>query len=61
MANNNDSTPVVPDRALTLTPAQLKSRRARNVALALAIGFLVILFYAVTIIKLGPGVLKGGV
>ena len=40
-----------------LSPAQLKSRRARNIAIGLAVGFLVVLFYAVTIVKLGPGVL----
>lgn len=44
---------------ITLTPEQLKSRRQRNVAIGLAIGFFVLLFYAVTIAKLGPGVLSG--
>ncbi len=43
---------------VTLTPEQLKSRRQRNVAIGLAVGFLVLLFYAVTIAKLGPGVLN---
>jgi hypothetical protein len=38
-----------------LTPEEAKSRRARNVALGVAIGLLVLLFYAVTIVKLGPG------
>jgi hypothetical protein len=42
---------------VTLTPAQLKSRRQRNVAIGLAIGFFVLLIYVVTIAKLGPGVL----
>ena len=41
-----------------LTPEQAKSRRARNIAIGLAIGFMVALFYAVTIVKLGPGVLN---
>lgn len=41
-----------------LTPEQQKARRQRNVAIALAIGFFVLLFYAVTIAKLGPGVLN---
>jgi hypothetical protein len=40
-----------------LTPGQLRSRRQRNVAIGLAIGLLVVLFYAVTIVKMGPGVL----
>jgi hypothetical protein len=43
---------------ITLTPAQMKSRRARNIAIGLAIGFLAALFYAVTIVKLGPGILN---
>ena len=43
---------------IVLTPAQVRSRRHRNIAIGLAIGCLVILFYVVTIAKLGPGVLK---
>ena len=53
MAENNK--PIV---GRTLTPQELRSRRARNIALGLAIGALVVLFYAVTIVKLGPGVLR---
>lgn len=41
-----------------LTPEQKKSRRQRNVAIGLAVGFFVLLFYVVTIAKLGPGVLN---
>ena len=40
---------------IDLTEAQRKSRRNRNVAVALALGALVVLFYAVTIIKMVPG------
>lgn len=40
-----------------LTPEQAKSRRARNIAIGLAVGLLVVIFYAVTIVKLGPGIL----
>ncbi len=43
---------------IVLTPQQLRSRRNRNIAIGVTIGFLVILFYVVTIAKLGPGVLK---
>ena len=42
---------------IVLTPEQKKSRSQRNVAIGLAIGLLVLLFYVVTIAKLGPGVL----
>jgi hypothetical protein len=43
---------------IVLTPEQLKSRRQRNIAIGLVVGFLVLLFYAVTIVKVGPGVLN---
>lgn len=41
---------------IVLTEAQLRSRRQRSVAIALALGILVVLFFAVTIVK-GPAVL----
>ena len=37
------------------TPEQLRAQRRRNVAIGLSIALLAILFYAVTIAKLGPG------
>ena len=36
---------------------QKKARRARSIAIALSLGALVILFYAITLVK-GPGVLN---
>ena len=49
-----------PDPAMPgmLTPAQVERRRKRNIAMAAVLLGLVILFYAVTIAKLGPGVLN---
>jgi hypothetical protein len=41
-----------------LTPEDLRRRRRRSLAIALALGAIVILFYAVTIAKLGPQVLQ---
>jgi hypothetical protein len=41
---------------IVLTEAQRKSRRQRSIAIALALGVLVMLFFAVTMVK-GPGVL----
>ena len=41
---------------IVLTEAQLKSRRHRSVAIALALVVLVVLFFAVTLVK-GPAVL----
>jgi len=46
-----------PERdGIVLTEAQKKSRRQRSVAIALALGVLVVLFFAVTMVK-GPAVL----
>ncbi|MBV1705890.1 MAG: hypothetical protein KGQ37_01640 [Hyphomicrobiales bacterium] len=45
---------------IVLTPAQLRSRKARSIAIGCAVGALVIFFYALTIIKLGPHALDGG-
>jgi hypothetical protein len=44
-------------RFVRLTPEQARGRRNRNIAIGLAVGFFVLLFYVVTIAKLGPGVL----
>ncbi len=44
-------------QGIVLTEAQLKSRRQRSIAIALALGVLVLLFFAVTIVK-GPAVLN---
>lgn len=41
-----------------LTPEEQKRRRQRSLALALTLGALVLLFYIVTIAKLGPQVLQ---
>ncbi len=41
-----------------LTPEEQKRRRNRSIALGLALAAIVILFYVVTIAKLGPQVLN---
>ncbi|MCZ4271404.1 hypothetical protein [Maritalea porphyrae] len=45
-----------------LTPEQTeelkKRRRKRSIALALVLGALAILFYAVTIVKIGPAIFQ---
>ncbi len=43
-------------QGIVLTEAQRKSRRQRSIAIALALGVLVVLFFAVTMVK-GPAVL----
>ena len=53
----DQSNPGRPAPGIVLTPKQKKSRDHRNIAIAIAVGFFVVLFYVVTIAKLGPGVL----
>ncbi|WP_029354305.1 hypothetical protein [Bosea sp. 117] len=43
---------------VVLTEEQKRRRRARSLAIALVLGALCVLFYVVTIVKLGPGVLN---
>jgi hypothetical protein len=41
-----------------LSPEELKRRRSRSIAIAVALGALALLFYVVTIAKMGPQVLN---
>jgi hypothetical protein len=43
---------------LRLTDEQKKRQRARNLAIGIAVALLVVIFYAITVLKLGPAVLK---
>ena len=52
MTDSNDR-----DNGIVLTEEQKRRRRARSLAIAFTLGALVLLFYIVTIVKLGPGVL----
>jgi hypothetical protein len=45
------------ETGIVLTEEQKRRRRARSIAIALTLGALVVLFYVVTIVKLGPNVL----
>jgi hypothetical protein len=47
--------PIPPIR---LTPEEQKRRRQRSMALALVLGVFCVLLFAVTLAKLGPGVLQ---
>ena len=53
------SNPVDQRPGVRLTPEQERSRKARNIAIGLVIAALVVIFYLVTIVKLGPGVISG--
>lgn len=43
---------------IRLTPEQAKARRARNIALALCIAGLCVLFFGMTVVRLGGAVLQ---
>jgi hypothetical protein len=53
-----DMTHIPPRASLPLTERQMKNRRMRNIAIGLCVAFLVVLFYVITIVKVGPGVLR---
>jgi hypothetical protein len=44
---------------IKLTPEQLRARRARSIAIALALGAFALVIFAVTIVRLGSGALAG--
>ena len=41
------------DGGVVLTPAQARNRRLRNIAIGVSVGATAVLFYALTIVKLG--------
>ena len=46
------------DNGIVLPEEQKRRRRARSIAIAVVLAALALLFYVVTIVKLGPGVLR---
>jgi len=46
------------DDGIKLTDDQQKKRRSRSVAIALSLLAMVVLFYVVTIVKMGPEILN---
>lgn len=46
------------NQGVRLTPEQARARRARNIALALCIAGLCILFFGMTVVRLGGAVLQ---
>jgi len=46
------------NNGIVLTEEQKRQRRRRSIAIALSLGALVLLIWAVTVVKLGPGVLN---
>jgi hypothetical protein len=45
------------DDRIEMTEAQKKARRNRSVAIAIALAALVVMFYVLTLVKFGPGIL----
>lgn len=58
MSGVNSMSPSDPQRPVQMTPEQLRARKRRNSAIGIAIALLCVLFYLVTIAKLGPGILS---
>ena len=56
---SNEKRPVGVVGEVRLTEQQLRARRARSVAIALALGAFVVLIFLVTIVRLGPAALTG--
>ncbi len=44
------------EEGVVLTPEQARSRRARNIAIAVTVALLAVLFYGLTLVKLGGAV-----
>ena len=53
-----DGAAMTEDEGVRVTEDQQRRRRQRNLAIAGILVFLVVVFYVVTIIKLGPGMLS---
>ena len=47
-----------PQQGIRLTEQQLRARRARSIAIALALGAFVLVIFVVTIVKLGSNALN---
>ena len=47
-----------PGNSVELTEKQRRARRARNIAIGLCLAAMVAAFYAATIVKFGPEILK---
>jgi hypothetical protein len=46
------------DEGVELSEKQKKAQRARNIAIAVLLGLLVVVFYVVTVLKFGPQALN---
>ena len=58
MSDDKMKNEIMHEEGIVLTDAQKKSRRARNIAIGLVLGGLVVLFYGATVVKFGPAILE---
>lgn len=58
MSDEKTENKIMHEEGIVLTDAQKKSQRARNIAIGIALGGLVVLFYGATVIKFGPEMLE---
>lgn len=58
MSDENTENKIMYEEGIVLTDAQKKSQRARNIAIGLVLGVLVVLFYGATVVKFGPAILE---
>jgi hypothetical protein len=56
MAAQNEQAPIVEEAPIVLTEQQKRRQRARSIAIAFALAALVVIFYLVTIVRLGGNV-----
>jgi hypothetical protein len=56
---NSQTTEARQPAGASLTPEQLRARRARSIAIALALGAFVLVIFAVTMVRLGSGAIGG--
>ncbi|MDE1974341.1 MAG: CoxF protein [Hyphomicrobiales bacterium] len=54
--NDDSADPQQPEAPVQLTEQQLRARRARSIAIALALGAFVVLVFVVTLVRLGARV-----
>jgi hypothetical protein len=54
---NDGASEQQPQSGIRLSEQQLRARRARSIAIALALGAFVVLIFLVTLVRLGSGVL----
>ena len=58
MSTQQNETRERAENGVVLTPEQERSRRARNIAIGVTVALLAVLFYAITVVRLGGAVAR---